>query len=357
MLAQRALLRYDYSSSVDDEYGSLSPYELRWRARYDVLLSNGYRLRPRYKPGWKPSWLGTNTPADECEDFIQPIYTNVLDAQRVEDHRVVCMKVVPLDSDEFKIVRMLSPTDNHRNPYNHCVPILDVLSDPINALNAILVMPYLRPCNNPNFDTVDEIMEFVKQTLEGLSFLHSQGVAHRDCWTTNIMMDGQELYPEGHHPIRLNWTPDYSRNARVLRRSGHPVKYYFIDFGMSSYFEVGQSPYVVGAKGADQDPPELSDEVPYNAFMLDVFVLGHAYEVDLLQQFSNLDFLQPLISAMMDTQPERRPTAEAALMMFHNIRTGSKHDEHRRRAARRGESTTGQVVQEAVSVLRGFVGF
>ena len=97
------------------------------------------------------------------------------------------------------------------------------------------------------------------------------------------MMDGRSLFPEGHHPVDMHLTPDVSRHARRLSRSEHDVKYYFIDFGMSSYFKEGEPPYVLGAKGADRDAPELSDEHPYNPFMLDVFILGHVYEVQFLQ--------------------------------------------------------------------------
>lgn len=105
----------------------------------------------------------------------------------------------------------------------------------------------------------------------------------RDCSSGNIMMDGSSLFPEGHHPVRRRLTPDVLRLARYFSRAEYPVKYYFIDFGMSTHFKEGDSPYVLGAKGGDQDPPELSNEIPYNAFMLDVYILGHLYALKFLQ--------------------------------------------------------------------------
>lgn len=30
----------------------------------------------------------------------------------------------------------------------------------------LLIMPYLRPFNNPTFETLDEVMDFIRQTLE-----------------------------------------------------------------------------------------------------------------------------------------------------------------------------------------------
>ncbi|KAH8103562.1 kinase-like domain-containing protein [Cristinia sonorae] len=356
MLAHPAASRFDaWSFSGDeDENNELGINELRWRARYDALLLQGYQLRPRYQPNWIPSWTITNKSREFCEDGVTNVLLEVLDAKKLDDNKTVWMKAVSNDSIELKIARMLSPTVKP-NPNNHCVPILDMIPDPLNPQNIILVMPSLRPCNNPDFDTVEEIMDFIGQTIEGLSFLHSNGVAHRDCWTTNIMMDGQVLFPGGYHPILIDYTPDLSRDARALKRSGHPIKYYFIDFGLASSFSVGESPYVLGTKGANRDAPELSNSIPYNAFMLDVYTLGRVYQVEVLQKFSNVDFLRPLVTAMTDKQPERRPTAEAALKMFQSIR---KYAEARGgRAVRWNETATEQVVNAISSAITTITSF
>jgi hypothetical protein len=44
--------------------------EMRWRDRYSFFLSHGLELRPRFKPGWTPSWIGTNLDPRTCEDSI-----------------------------------------------------------------------------------------------------------------------------------------------------------------------------------------------------------------------------------------------------------------------------------------------
>jgi hypothetical protein len=49
----------------------LNALETAWRDRYDYLVDNGYRLRPRYRPGWKGSWLGSGKSLAECEDAIE----------------------------------------------------------------------------------------------------------------------------------------------------------------------------------------------------------------------------------------------------------------------------------------------
>lgn len=35
----------------------LSPEEMWWRNRYNMLERRGYQLLPRYSPDWKPSWI------------------------------------------------------------------------------------------------------------------------------------------------------------------------------------------------------------------------------------------------------------------------------------------------------------
>lgn len=48
--------------------GGLSKHERVWRARQAWLEERGYMLRPRYRPDWKPSWLGTKKHYSDCED-------------------------------------------------------------------------------------------------------------------------------------------------------------------------------------------------------------------------------------------------------------------------------------------------
>ena len=91
------------------------------------------------------------------------------------------------------------------------------------------------------------------------------------------MMDGRPLYPEGHHPVRLNYSTDAIFELTPLSRIDHPVRYYFIDFGISTRFEAGASSLVVGAKGREKDVPELSNTVPYDAYKVDIFALGSLF--------------------------------------------------------------------------------
>lgn len=81
---------------------------------------------------------------------------------------------------------------------NHTIPILDTFMDPTKQHVAYLVMPFCRHVDNPPFDTVEEVLDFIDQISEviillvsrgahlftrqysqGLAFMHEAGIAHR----------------------------------------------------------------------------------------------------------------------------------------------------------------------------------
>lgn len=39
-----------------------------WTGHRELLESRGYRLRARYQPNWRPSWLASDKSPLECED-------------------------------------------------------------------------------------------------------------------------------------------------------------------------------------------------------------------------------------------------------------------------------------------------
>ena len=93
------------------------------------------------------------------------------------------------------------------------------------------------------------------------------------------MMDATFLYPFGFHPYLQTMTPDIRREAKSLRRRDvGPIKYYFIDFGISSKFDESNTNRLVsGRDGLDQQVPELRLQNTYDPFPLDVFILGNVY--------------------------------------------------------------------------------
>ncbi|KAI9069041.1 kinase-like protein [Trametes sanguinea] len=339
------LLRY--ARLTEEGLYSLAPQEVFWQERYRYLKDRGYLLRPRYAPGWRPSWIGTRRDPTYCEDSIRLIHYQVMDATRLSTREAVAIKSFLRHGQELQIAQYFASIRDERN---HCVPIHEILVDPHDSDLGLMVMPYLRPCNNPDFSTVGDVIEFVDQTLEGLAFMHMHRVAHRDVTVPNIMMDAKTLYPTGHHPIRLGYTPDTLYPVTALPRAGRKVRYLFIDFGLSARFPEGASTYVVGDVGRDADVPELSDHVPYDAFKVDIFSLGNVYFTLFFQKYKNVEFLQSIIEPMKGVRPEQRPTAEQALRDWQRNRATLSDSLFRWRLVPRSEAPIERVVNDTVAV-------
>lgn len=52
------------------DHRTLLPEELFWRDHQVWLAEQGYMLRPRYRPGWAPSWKGVDKAWRKHEDGI-----------------------------------------------------------------------------------------------------------------------------------------------------------------------------------------------------------------------------------------------------------------------------------------------
>ncbi|TDL17188.1 hypothetical protein BD410DRAFT_843815 [Rickenella mellea] len=305
------------------EAWSLRKHEIWWRDCENLLERHGYTLRPRYRNGWVPSWFGKpDVKWTRCEDSRSMVHPAVLDATR-RDGMDVMVKRISAGSKELAIAQFLTAPERARDPRNHCVPILDHFAHDNDPSVHFIVMPVLRKFNNPPFHTVREALDFIEQTLEGISFIHEHGVAHRDCYYLNIMLDATSMYPDGFHPMYQVAPRGFKGNstARYIQRSDAPsVKYYFIDFGLSSSFQDdSQTRLVTGRDCQLQEVPELSNEIPYDPFPVDIFLLGHLYNKFLISQYPNLLFLLPLADSMTLENPKSRPSAMEALRQFHGL--------------------------------------
>ncbi|KAL1937554.1 hypothetical protein VTO73DRAFT_13049 [Trametes versicolor] len=321
-----AILRLAVMSSAGIEFTSierLRDVEIYWAEKSPLFEAHGYKLRPRFQPGWTPSWRGKPLIALlRAEDALSlHARVNVIDARCTSDGKLVYLKKIRPDSQELEILRYISSPDMVQHPQNHCVPLLDVIYDPSDPETCFIVMPYLRYIDHPPFELVEDMMEFGEVILEGLVFLHDHGVAHRDCAYKNIMMDASAMFPQGFHPMRELALPDVSGLAPILHRVDVPVRYYYIDFGISTRFSPDQGPtLVLGTQGLDDEVPELSDTIPYDPFKTDIFIVGNLFRQQFLQAYSNADMLTPLVRRMISKDPNLRPGASDALREWKAIR-------------------------------------
>ncbi|KZW01189.1 hypothetical protein EXIGLDRAFT_666468 [Exidia glandulosa HHB12029] len=322
------------STSETHFEGDLTPGERFWVDLQPWLRDAGYDLRSRYQPGWQPSWLNDGENAEKpsllCEDGVCNPRDNVLDAIKILDggQRVpVTLKTIKaVFEDEIEYLQFFAQKKLRSDSRNHCISLIDVLSPPSCPDKRIMVFPRLVPWDVFPFARVSEALDFFGQTLEGLAFMHEQNFAHRDASWGNVMMDGLHLFHEPPHPSRpsLPLCGD-SRAVRHIQRceagANRPVRYLFIDFGLSVHFpsrearEPGRGP-----PGQDRSAPELKGDAAYDPFALDVYCLGNLFFVHWLNAYANVEFMRPLVADMMHPVPAARPTAAEALARFNAIR-------------------------------------
>ncbi|KAJ3474984.1 hypothetical protein NLI96_g12133 [Meripilus lineatus] len=347
--------------------------EIWWRDRYEMFLSHGYQLRPRLRPGWVPSWVANGKRPLQSEDFFSIIApkNNIVDAVRTSDGEQVLLKKVKTEGSEIDLALYLSSPELREDPRNHCVPILDDFQDDADETITYIVMPLLREFDNPIFGSVNELLDFGDQIFEGLRFMHDHGVAHRyyhlmsacgavpsyllvhrDCATMNIMMDAKSMYPEGFHPLNKWCDRSGIETAAHYTRSERPPRYYFTDFGISSYFPPDCEPLVVGSEGRDFQVPELSKTVPYNPFKTDIFIIGNLFKNEFFNKYSNVDFLLPLITVMTQQDPKMRPTASEAQELWKHVRASVAIINRYWRLQERQNGYIGAVILDAVSFTR-----
>ena len=87
----------------------------------------------------------------------------LVDATRISDGKLVYIKEVQTGDQESRVALALSAVDD---PANHSIPILDTFTDHADETITYIVMPFLRLSDNPPFETVGEVIDFVDQVLE-----------------------------------------------------------------------------------------------------------------------------------------------------------------------------------------------
>ncbi|KAJ7186164.1 kinase-like domain-containing protein [Mycena filopes] len=318
-------------------YGDLVGLEFYWRDHQVWLEERGYLLRPRFRPAWVASWKTDPTKSPLLADDGWPLryYGQVIDATRIKDNASVALKMVKKSEhpDELDVMKLFSSEPLASDPDNHCIPLLEVLHPPDDEDGVILVMRLMREFDKPEFDTFGEAVEFFRQMFEGLRFMHRNGVAHRGCTGRNIMMDGQHLFPDGVHPRYQTLTPNRRGLAKHYTRTQRPVKYYLIDFGISTAFRPGEAHSVYQILGRDRTVPEfipiedLPPDTPvsvllHDPFPVDVYYIGNMIRREFLVPNLGFDFMWPLINDMVHADPLKRPTMEEVVVRFEGIRKG-----------------------------------
>ncbi|KAH8825678.1 kinase-like domain-containing protein [Flagelloscypha sp. PMI_526] len=328
------LLPGNSNNEDEDSPTKLSSSERFWFEHRDWLEQQGYALRDRYQPGWQPSWLNNDGKHwFKCEDAVTHVHGNLMDATRTSDGHFVMLKRLVLHESqaEVEIIQRFSSQPHLSNPSNHSLPVLETLQVPGTTDVVLLVMPLLLYHRFPEIWTCGEALEFVQQLFEGLKYMHSQSVVHGDIKSDNVVMDGYGLFNRPPHPVKFTRPRDFHGTLTRSTRTEHPVRYYFIDFGLSRQFPVGADPpMVLPWGGGDNSLPEFkTPDVLCDPYKTDVYRIANIVRMELIEGHEELsyfkpkqglEFLKPLIEDMVHDNPAKRPTMSQAVERLTNIR-------------------------------------
>ena len=96
----------------------------------------------------------------------------------------------------------------------------------------------------------------------------------------NLMMEVDALCPSGSQQATHEELPEgHCIPAPMTSRADRPVRYHYTNFGLSVHFPPGVQPRTVtGIDSRQRDTPELSRDVPYDPYKVDIFCLGTLFK-------------------------------------------------------------------------------
>ncbi|KAJ7287056.1 hypothetical protein C8J57DRAFT_1116770 [Mycena rebaudengoi] len=319
-----------------EEWDRYLSHKRRWCLVQPLLESHGYKIPKEYNPDRIVDWQERPSIIDD------PYYPHLLAGTRFSDGRAVILKFSRADLHESEIFANLASIPD---PDNHTIPLYDILTLPgDNPKWCIVITPRFTDCHSPHTPYLRDFVDFLYQVLEGICFMHRHNVAHTDIARTNIVWDAKQ---------NLSDPSDLKRKEKSKKGPAPPIKYYFIDFGLAcSYNSFEDRGRVRGICGQHRkNIPELSKEVPYDPFPVDIRQLGEMLNRDYMQVFLGLEFLQPYIARLRDDDPTLRPSAPEALAEFQSIASTLPEVKMNMRLVRRDEWPIGRRILVALAVL------
>ncbi|KAF7301505.1 NADH-cytochrome B5 reductase [Mycena indigotica] len=316
----------------DEEWDRLLSHKRRWCRLQPLVEARGYRIPKEMHPDRIDDWkVRPRSPPPD------PLYPHLLEGLRVWDKRPVMLKLSRTDLWEAAISEHLASIPD---PDNHTIPFYDLITFPEEPDSefqwCIIVTPRLTDCRYSHLDTFKDLVDFITQVLEkGVCFMHRYNVAHTDVARTNIVWDDRpDIIPDDNRP-----GPKPSLVSRLFKdKPKTQRKYWFIDFGLAcSYPTFEERGLVKGICGQHKNIPELSEEVAYDPFPLDIRQIGEMLTRDYVGLYRGLEFIEPWISRLRQDNPTDRPTATEALAEFQRVTRELSEEKLQSRLYKQGE--------------------
>ncbi|TCD60194.1 hypothetical protein EIP91_010590 [Steccherinum ochraceum] len=162
------------SDSASQPWPDAVVWDQYWKDHYDFILARGFALRDHWRPG--SSMLpSTGYDASLRRPAILP---DGMDARDTRNGRVVMIRKLQTSSFELQLLTALSTRELREYPDNPCCKLLSRFCDRGDPATTFIVVPCPHDPFRPFFYNVDEIMQYGKQVLQGIAFLHTRNVAN-----------------------------------------------------------------------------------------------------------------------------------------------------------------------------------
>ncbi|KAI0360320.1 hypothetical protein OH77DRAFT_672826 [Trametes cingulata] len=283
------------------DYGYLAP------PKDTDTTCNGFAFAPVHR-GW-----GAGSRLAELSGFFSPNSLNR--PARSLDGRDVVIRVICVASEgrsQLEVLQHISRGPISQATPNHAIPLFELfeLEDVTLGVFPRVGLNLFDAYNSWAENSVGDVVDMIMQGLEALGFLHSIGVAHRDAFKDNFLV---QWFPESMASDQLTvsrprvflndfetavrFTDDVPAAARVC--TGLPLCCTFPT--PDRYFR--------------NLAAELSTGEPYDPFKLDMWQFGDSFR-DFRTTIPDID---EVLSAMIDDDPSTRISALDALRRISSV--------------------------------------
>ncbi|PPQ82543.1 hypothetical protein CVT25_007152 [Psilocybe cyanescens] len=221
--------------------------------------------------------------------------------------RHVAIKIVPKETDEYRILQFLNQQKLETLKENCVVPVLELLP---NEDFWFAVMPrWAAYIDNPEPQYLHEIVTMIHSLLKGMNYLHEHNIVHGDINEGNFLVN---------HISDMHWR--CTKRSRL--RAKKSLLYALFDFDLSIMAppNIDKKDFRLpaykswGSFNVSNDT--AAGEHDYNPFILDVGSMG----VYLCQNYQHMTDLLPILAPLLDMMTcwdlRRRFTASEALQFL-----------------------------------------
>ncbi|TCD67773.1 hypothetical protein EIP91_011959 [Steccherinum ochraceum] len=266
-----------------------------WKPRLEFLKARGYDVTEP-QCCWPRKFVQCpKTHQDTAQSFI-------LIAKRIHDEERVMIERLGTSSQTF-IVQTTLPKD----PQNHCVPILESFEDPLDPKSwSYLVTPVRERHIPAALRIVRDVVCLLDHTLEGLAFLHRNGISRCRCCTSwQISNDARHWLIDS---TSRKW---YHILLRSAQRDPVIEPVFYLDSVCHPLGEITEDT-------RDDPHPPQRHRTEEGYFQADVENLALTLRECTNWHVSNIDFVIPLLRAMT----KHKVDAQGALAMWQSIKAG-----------------------------------